>query len=193
MDDLSEFATQAEQCCAVLLREGIHDWLLSQPGLVQRWGTWVEFGVAGGGTFSTWAKQRGRARLWGFDSFRGLPEDWKDDHLKGKFAADHPPMPPEGCHYVVGLFADTLPSWSPPDPITFAHIDCDLYRGARQALAHIRPRLADGAVIVLDDCFTPPIDNGVMRAMHEVMGSWPRWEWIGRSNSGDAAAIRVRT
>lgn len=192
MSDLATFAKQAEAACEQVRRPDIRDWLMGQPGLVQRWGTWVEFGVGGGGSFEFFAARRGRARMWGFDSFRGLPEDWNAEHPKGRFAEQRPPMPPEGCHYVVGLFEETLPAWSPP-PITFVHVDCDLYRSALEALSHLwNGKLENGAVILLDDCFTAPLDNGVLRALHEAWGHWRKWEWIARAQGGDAAAIRVR-
>ena len=77
---------------------------------LKRTGTWAEFGVADGSTLRRIAGMRGEARVWGFDSFVGLPEEWvrKDDvvHLAGDFAQERIPQV-AGANLVVGWFADT--------------------------------------------------------------------------------------
>lgn len=186
--DLAAFEDQSRQILGLLRHEQLREWLVSQPGLVQRWGTWVEFGVGGGESLSFWERHRGRAQLWGFDSFRGLPEDWNEEHPKGRFAEERPIMPPVGVRLCVGQFSETLPAWKPA-PVTFAHIDCDLYSSAKTALAFLWPQLADGAVLLFDDFFTPPADNGVMRALFEQPS--PTWEYLARDLNADSAAIRV--
>ena len=43
----------------------------------------IEFGVAEGGSINRMADENPDRTLDGFDSFKGLPEDWGDRHLKG--------------------------------------------------------------------------------------------------------------
>ena len=166
------------------------EWALSQAGLVRRGGSWAEFGVCGGGTLARIAPSRGLARLWGFDSCRGLPETWNDQHPKGMFRLDHPPMPPEDVNLVVGWYSDTLPFVSLPD-LSFAHIDCDLYSSARTVFAAITRGhwLAADAVFVFDDFLTPPLYNGVMRAYLE---SGLDFEMLARPRGSDVVVGRVK-
>jgi hypothetical protein len=156
------------------------DWLMQQPGLVARDGTWCEFGVYEGGSLKQLAAYRGNAQLWGFDSFRGLPEEWNAEHPKGRFAMERPIMPPDGVNLVVGLFEDVLPAWIPESAITFAHIDSDLYSSAAQILSErgIVGLMAHGCVIAFDDIGIPPYENGEMRAFYEAQERGLRFEWI---------------
>ena len=149
---------------------------------LRRTGTWVEFGVAGGTSLRRMAAERGAARLWGFDTFTGLPERWtrKDslDFPAGAFAQGHVPVT-EGAHLVTGLFQDTLPAWCPPEPVTFAHVDCDIYSAAACVLRHLPPRLAPGAVVLFDELVNyPGFEDHEMRALYEAHGRGLRWEWL---------------
>lgn len=104
----------------------------------------VEFGVATGRTLRIISKHM---PVTGFDSFDGLPEDWRPGFPAGFFACPAPDIP--GAELVVGLFADTLPHWTPPAPIGFVHIDCDLYSSTVTVFDHLE--LAPGCIIVFDE------------------------------------------
>jgi len=189
---LSDFADTARKALRTVNVWPV-EWAMHQEDLVRRDGTWCEFGVADGGTLNQIAAWRGDAKLFGFDSFKGLPEDWNERHLKGTFAREQPPMPPEGVMLVVGLFEDTLPYWHPPAdrPMTFVHLDCDLYSGARTVLKHMQPILPSGCIMVIDDFFTQPFENGVLRALYESQQEGFGWEWLAACSSSDTIAIRV--
>lgn len=147
------------------------------PGL-QRSGTWVEFGVATGGTLRLLAAQKGEAKLVGFDSFEGLPRDW-GRVTKGTFACKPPSV--DGADLVVGRFEDTLPLWTPPSPVTLMHIDCDLYEGAWWALAYVLPMMVDGAVVAFDEFWNyAGWWEHEARALYEVTrGVRLDWRWAG--------------
>ena len=106
----------------------------------------LEFGVATGATLRMIAA---RMPATGFDSFTGLPQDWRDGFPAGTFACDIPDVP--GATIVPGLFADTLPHWVPPADIGLVHIDCDLYASTVTVLTHVGPLLKPGAYIVFDE------------------------------------------
>jgi len=166
------------------------DWVLSKPDLVDRSGVWCEFGVYVGKTLSLIAKYRGaETEFWGFDSFRGLPETWNAAHPRGRFALPHIPMPPEGVRLMVGYFSETLPSWSPTRAVTFGYVDCDLYSSAADVFDVLARVCAPGAVLVIDDFFMPPVDNGVARALAESRLSY---EWIGRRGAGENESVAIR-
>jgi hypothetical protein len=160
------------------------DWLMQQPGLVAREGTWCEFGVYEGGSLKQLAAYRGNAQLWGFDSFRGLPEEWNAEHPKGRFAMERPIMPPDGVNLVVGQIEDTLQSFEPTLP-SFLHIDTDLYEPAAAILKWYQrwlisewPSVPYQTVILFDDIGIPPYENGEMRALYEAQERGLKFEWI---------------
>jgi len=128
-------------------------------------GLWLEFGVAGAASLAriaTHARALSPApHVAGFDSFKGLPEDWVWNHAqgvpKGTFAQDTIPAIP-GAEIVVGLFEETLSKWLakrrkkyPSERVTFVHVDCDIYSATRHVLVELAPYLADGAVICFDE------------------------------------------
>lgn len=85
----------------------------------------------------------------GFDSFKGLPEDWRPNFPAGRFVCPTPTIP--NAEIIVGMFADTLPKWKPPAPLGLLHIDCDLYSSTATALNHLGPLLRPGTYIVFDE------------------------------------------
>lgn len=109
----------------------------------------LEFGVGGGGTLATIAE---RMPVIGFDSFGGLPEDWRPGFGRGKFAQTKIPQI-EGATVVVGLFEDTLPAFDWPEHVGLFHFDADLYSSTRTALQHCGHLIGPGALIVFDEYF----------------------------------------
>ena len=117
----------------------------------------VEFGVFQGYTLNVLARRVTPDRVWGFDSFEGLPEDWQvssdQDLAAGTFAVDRLPEVETNAELVVGWFSDTLPIWMEQHagPVRLLHVDCDLYSSARYILATLDSRIVHGTVIVFDD------------------------------------------
>nr|WP_245992421.1 class I SAM-dependent methyltransferase [Prauserella muralis] len=125
--------------------------------LAPQGGMALEFGVATGNTLRGIARQRGGERVYGFDSFEGLPEAWLAGIPAGTFARkDIPEIP--GAELVVGLFEDTLPKFlaEHDGPVDFVHVDSDLYSSAKTVLEHVGPRLRPGSVLVFDEYFNYP-------------------------------------
>lgn len=116
-------------------------------------GLTLEFGVYHGRSLRLIA-DRVRADVHGFDSFRGLPEDWTPTESAGSYSTGgrKPEVP---THVVLheGWFEDTLPEFlaSQRLPVSLAHIDCDLYTSTRTVLENIGPRLCEGSVLVFDE------------------------------------------
>ena len=112
----------------------------------------LEFGVATGTTLAMIAKH---LPVIGFDSFEGLPEDWRDDFKAGAFKGVRPSGPIPNATIVEGQFIDTVPEYQWPSPILLVHIDCDLYsstKTALDALAHSGVGLG-GTYFVFDEFF----------------------------------------
>lgn len=122
-----------------------------------RRGLFLEFGVWSGETLNMIADHVGPdVRVHGFDSFRGLPEDWVGDYHKGRFDLEGrmPQVRPNAVLHP-GWFADTLPPFAAEEPgdIAFLHVDCDLYSSTKTVFDHLGDRLAPGSVIVFDEYF----------------------------------------
>lgn len=133
----------------------------------------LEFGVYSGSTLRVIADARGDGAVYGFDSFEGLPEDWRAGYPVGTFGNEMLPAgPPDvpGSELVVGWFSDTLPEFlqQHSGPVAFLHVDCDLYSSCRTVLDHVGPRLRHGSVVVFDEFFNyPGWQDGEYRAWCE--------------------------
>jgi O-methyltransferase len=122
-------------------------------------------------------------RIHVYDSFEGLPEKSKKDgntifyrgscktqkvRLVNNFKRHKVKLP----EIHTGWFADVLPK-KLPNEISFAHLDGDFYSSILESLTYVYPRLAKGAVAVIDDYCDPKIHNvnnilpGVKRACDE--------------------------
>ncbi|MBB5958876.1 hypothetical protein FHS29_005485 [Saccharothrix tamanrassetensis] len=125
--------------------------------LVERDGLALEFGVYAGTTLKIIAAARESRDVYGFDSFEGLPEHWRSGFPAGMFGVDSLPDVP-GAELVVGWFDESLPGFldEHPGPVTFLHVDCDLYSSTRTVLDLVGPRLVPGSVIVFDEYFNFP-------------------------------------
>ena len=135
-------------------------------------GLYLEFGVATGATVNLIASLV-PARVYGFDSFEGLPEPWPGYLPKGAFRQDRLPVVSENVELVVGMFEHTLPQFLKRhgDALAFVHIDCDLYTSTRTVLGHLAPRLLAGTIVVFDEYFNyPGWEEGEHRAFRELVG-----------------------
>jgi predicted O-methyltransferase YrrM len=135
-------------------REALWDFALAKAPAQ---GLCAEFGVWNGASINHFAGRLAPRRVYGFDSFEGLAEDWAGAACpKGTFDRGGA-LPPVAANVelVKGWFDATLPAFlgANRDSFAFAHIDCDTYPAAKIALSAIGPRLAAGTVIVFDEYF----------------------------------------
>lgn len=130
----------------------------------------LEFGVGAGGTLRMIAE---RLPVIGFDSFEGLPEDWRPEYPKGSFALQDPKrdrIPQvENATVVVGLFADTLPGFDWPDKVDLIHFDADLFSSTATALEHCGHLIKPGTLVVFDEFF------GYDGAHEHEQRAWSEW------------------
>lgn len=125
--------------------------------LAPRGGMALEFGVYTGTTLTIIATARQGGRVYGFDSFKGLPEHWRAGFAAGTFATETVPEIP-GAELVAGWFDEVLPGFmeTHPGPVDFLHIDADLYSSAATVLNLVGPHLRQGSVVVFDEFFNYP-------------------------------------
>lgn len=145
--------------------------LLDALGRITVDGLYLEFGVAAG-TSINFVAPKVTAKVYGFDSFDGLPEDWLPGAPKGQFKQESLPQVPENVELVVGLFDDTLPAFlqQHPGPIAFLHIDCDIYSSTKTIFELCHDRIVPGTVIVFDEYFNyPGWRDHEFKAFHEFL------------------------
>lgn len=120
-------------------------------------GLWLEFGVFTGETVNHIARMVEDKTVYGFDSFEGLPEDWRDHMIKGFFSTDGIlPKVENNVSLIKGWFSETLPKFigeHPDKTISFLHIDCDLYSSAKEVLDLCNDKIVTGTVICFDEFY----------------------------------------
>jgi SAM-dependent methyltransferase len=149
----------------------------------------LEFGVGDGATLRLIAAHMPTV---GFDSFTGLPEDWRPGYPKGTFATSPPTV--RNTRLVIGAFADTLPGFdfATVQPIGLVHFDADLYSSTKTALRHVGPHLRPGAVLVFDEWHGyPGCAAHEQRALREHARR-TRIHWTVIGHDDQAWAIRLQ-
>jgi hypothetical protein len=177
----------------------LHDWVtrtqLNRDLLSRGW--IMEFGVATGRTLNHFARLLPQKRVYGFDGFEGLPENWTSRMPKGFFARDSLPRVRENCELIVGWFDQTLPKFQQTrlgkNPIALLHVDCDLYSSTVTILNNLKNNIVPGTVIVFDEYMNYPgwqLDE--FKAWQEHCAMYGvKYEYIGRVSRHQKVAVRV--
>ena len=129
-------------------------------------GLYLEFGVYSGKTINFIAALNPHQKIYGFDSFEGLPDDWKKGNYvlkKGAFALENPSYLPStlnNVELIIGLFENTLGDFlklhDPEVGIAFMHIDCDIYSSTKTIFSILSTHIHRGTVIVFDELYNYP-------------------------------------
>jgi hypothetical protein len=171
-----------------------HETLAHALTLTPEGGLALEFGVYTGSTLKIIAEARGGEGVYGFDSFEGLPEDWRNGFPAGAFDVDGLPDV-EGAELVVGWFDDTLPKFieAHEGPVTFLHVDCDLYSSTKTVLEHCGPRLVAGSIVVFDEYFNFPgwRDHEHKAWMEYVAETGIEFEYLGFTYDHEQVIVKV--
>jgi hypothetical protein len=144
---------------------------------------WLEFGVFTGNTINYISKFTDE-KVYGFDSFEGLPEKWRDSFDEGAFNLDgNLPNVNENVVLVKGWFNDTLPTFikTHNKKISFIHIDCDLYSSTKFIFDTLKDYIDDNCVISFDELVNyPGYKEGELKAFIEYINSNNiNFKWIG--------------
>lgn len=115
-------------------------------------GVVAEFGVSFGNSIRFIASLTDR-RVYGFDSFEGLPEAWHHEPEGMYTTRGKLPEAPGNVEFRVGWFKDTLPSFAVQlaEPLVFANVDCDLYSSTCEVLETLGHLIPAGGVICFDE------------------------------------------
>ena len=157
-------------------------------------GLFLEFGVFSGKTINHIARQVNQA-VYGFDSFEGLPERWRDRRGAGHCKVQSLPEVRDNVVLVKGWFDKTLPGFLEKNPgdASFVHIDCDLYSSTRTVFQLLAPRIKAGTVIVFDEYFNyPGWKEGEFKAFREfIADAGLSFEYLAYNSKGEQVAIRI--
>lgn len=153
----------------------------------------LEFGVFEGKTINMIRAALDQSyKVFGFDSFEGLPEDWENTVcMKGHFNTDGIIPDVKNVKFFKGWFEDTIPKFIDEinqfcDDFTIGllHIDCDLYSSTKTIFNNLHPYIKKGTIIVFDDWFyhgheMNKYGNGEQKAFYEyVLKNVVEWEFI---------------
>jgi hypothetical protein len=121
----------------------------------------LEFGVYEGDSIRHWARlnRHPESRFFGFDSFTGLPGEWKlflQSAPGGSLDAGGrvPEVADERVHFVKGYFQETLPGFLSsfePRHRLLIHCDADLYSSTLYVLTTLHPCLTPGSILLFDE------------------------------------------
>ena len=158
-------------------------------------GLWLEFGVYKGDTISYIAKNI-KSTIYGFDSFKGNPDDWRSGHQKGEFALRDIPSFAQNIEIVPGWFKDSIPEFliDHRESIAFIHIDCDLYSSTKTILNELKDRFRIGSIIVFDEFFNyPGWKNHEFKAFREFIESTNiKYEFIGYVYNHSQVLLKIQ-
>ena len=132
---------------------------------------YLEFGVLKGVSANFFSKFVDK--LYCFDSFEGMKEDWAgsgtqkgDGHQKNKLPKFNSNVEP-----IVGWVEDTLDDFlkKHKPKINFVHLDMDTYSPTKFTLEKIKPYLVKDAIILFDELYNyPGWEYGEYKALKEV-------------------------
>ena len=157
-------------------------------------GLWLEFGVCSGRTINLISRSTTN-KVYGFDSFFGLPEDWGNHQPKGSYDKQGIlPTVNQNVELVVGLFQETLDDFLSKHPnknIAYLHLDADLYSSTKFVLDKLSDRIVSGTVISFDEIYNYPEYKD-----HEIK-AWIEFcdeknisaKWVVRTNHEQATCI----
>lgn len=158
IEDSADFA-QAKMKNAIIMfdesKQRMFDYI---QRIIPKSGLIAEFGVANGYSINSMAIRLPNRTLYGFDSFKGMPEDmvgW--EVFRGDFSLDGflPEVQPN-VSLVQGYFDETLPTWleNNSGEFAFINIDCDTYGSTKTVLESIgKQRLKPKTIILFDEFF----------------------------------------
>jgi Macrocin-O-methyltransferase (TylF) len=155
-----------------------------------------EFGVFEGASINHIAARIPHRTVFGFDSFEGLPERWREAFGPGAFTTEGrlPEVLPN-VRLLKGWFEEALPAFAArhPGPVALLHVDCDLYSSTRCVLEHLGGSLVPGSVVVFDEYFNyPGWEQHEFRAFSEFAEERRLgYEYLAYNRLHEQVAVRV--
>lgn len=159
---------------------------------------WLEFGVYTGTTINFISELNPKNTIFGFDSFYGLPENWRPGMDKGSFNTNGDfPNVNENVVIIPGWFEDSIPKFLEENSnknISFLHIDCDLYSSTIDILFGCHERIVSGTVICFDEFFNYPVwEDHEYKAWNEYCNTYDiRYDYVGHVPTGEQVLLVIK-
>lgn len=158
----------------IIEEESVLEYMLRLKDINNIDGMYLEFGVWSGETINLISKNRPNKMVYGFDSFEGLPEKWKDGYDKGAFNKNgNMPIVNDNVRLIKGWFDETLPTFleeNPRQKVSFLHVDCDLYSSTKTIFDNLKDRITIGTIIVFDELINyDEFKEHEMKAFYEFL------------------------
>jgi predicted O-methyltransferase YrrM len=158
-------------------------------------GIFLEFGVYSGYTINLIAELFKQKTIYGFDSFQGLPENWRDGFPIGEFNLMQLPIVKKNVKLIQGRFDETLPDFvnENHEDIAFLYIDCDLYSSTKTIFDILKNKINKGTIIVFDEYFNyPGWSNGEYKAFQEfVKENNIKYRYLTYNNLNEQVALII--
>ena len=154
---------------------------------------YLEFGVFKGHSINFFSKFL--KKIYGFDSFEGLREDWLGfSNPKGTFNLNKKiPKLNKNVIIIAGWVQDTLIEFLNKNnkKINFVHMDMDTYETTKFVLENIKPYLSKQCIILFDELYNyPGFEVGEYKALKETFSD-NEYKYILFSKDGTQAAIKI--
>ncbi len=158
----------------------------------------LEFGVWKGDSIRYFAKKMLGFKIFGFDSFEGLEEDWIGSrqpkgyfHLEGQL-----PKVPANVELIKGFYVDTLPNFiknnlAGNSSVPLIHLDSDTYKPTKYILTQLSPHIGPGTILIFDEYLGLPFwEENEHKAFTEFISEGKRnFRYIGISELAVAVQI----
>ena len=154
---------------------------------------YLEFGIFKGTSanfFSKYVK-----KLFAFDSFEGLREDWVGHNLpKSHFNLDKKiPKLNSNIEPVVGFVQDTLEDFlvKHNPSINFVHLDMKTYSSTKFTLEKIKPYLRKNAIVIFNQLYNYyGWEQGEFKALNEVFNK-DEYSYLAFNSRNEQAVIKI--
>jgi hypothetical protein len=164
----------------------------------------IEFGVFTGNTFQMIRSNLpDNIKLYGFDTFIGLPEDWMIDdknilYPKGTFALNYIPNNQINTEFIVGEVQNTIDNFltTKTQNISLVHFDMDLYNPTFFVLEKIKDKIFNGTILIFDDFYNMPgWENHSFKALLDFINThninFEPLATVGWNDGWASAAIKI--
>ena len=155
---------------------------------------YLEFGVFEGAAIKRWSElnKNPDSRFYGFDSFKGLPEDLNSIKKKGSFNVNGkiPEIEDRRVEFIKGWFHESLPqflkSYRKPNKLVI-HIDADLYSSTLFCLTKLDEFILKDTIVIFDEFYDLLHE---FLAFHDYTKSYYKnWEIVALTNKCVQVAV----
>ena len=155
---------------------------------------YLEFGVFTGNSINFLSTQL-KTKIYGFDSFTGLKEDWLGSQWRKGYMNLEEKIPDLNKNVIPikGWVQDTLPKFlnEKKPSINFVHMDIDTYPSSKFVLSNLKPFLNKSCIITFDDFYNfAGWEVGEYKAFAETFNE-NEYKFLAFSKFGRQATIQI--